>query len=521
ECIHYAGGCLLQDNFWWGCIMQVFNARPPDPEIVGERWREMWLERLEAEEFWPRIWLEHPLLDPYWRHGSVCFNYEDVACPTWFWGWWSDLYRDPPLRLAEHLRVPHKVTVGPWAHLYPHEGQPTPAVGFLQEALRWWDHWLKDTDNGLMAEPAHRFYMMESVGPVTHLEHRPGRWIDEEVWPSPHVTTQALALNPGGLESQAAPEQALLLRSPQSTGLAGGDWGSFGIPGDLPGEQSLDAFGSLEFDGEPLPHPLEILGNVSVTLEVAVDRPVGFVAVRLIDVAPEGSAALVTRGFLNLTQHNGRETPGLVVPGKRYRVKVRLYGTGYVFQQGHRLRVALSTAYWPVLWPSPEPVTLTLFTGVSQLQLPVRAPQSSDAAVRPFPEPQTATPSGITVLREGRVNRSVILDQITGEVNHRLYTDGGVFGPWGKFRLDAIGMEMSHVYERNYRIRPDDPNSARASMTQTYEMSRGGWQIRVEAGAEMTSTPTTFELSAWLEAFEGADSVCRRQWRASIPRVGI
>jgi len=142
ECIHYSGGCLLNDNFWWGCIMQIFNARPPDLEIVGERWREMWLSRLKAERFWPEIWLQHQTLDEYWRHGSVCFDYEAIACPTWFWGGWADLYRDTPFRLAKNLKIPHKVTMGPWAHLYPHEGAPAPAVGFLQEALRWWDLWL-------------------------------------------------------------------------------------------------------------------------------------------------------------------------------------------------------------------------------------------------------------------------------------------------------------------------------------------------------------------------------------------
>jgi hypothetical protein len=241
----------------------------------------------------------------------------------------------------------------------------------------------------------------------------------------------------------------------------------------------------------------------------------------LIDVAPDGSAAMVTRGFLNLTQRDGRETAVPTESGKRYRVKVGLYGTAYAFPRGHRLRVAVSTAYWPIVWPSPEPVTLTLFTGKSQLHLPIRTPQPGDATLPPLPKPEAATPSSVTVLREGRVERTVTIDQVTGEVNHRLFTDGGVFGAWGKFRLDAIGLEMGHSYERNYRIRPDDPNSARATMTQSYEMGRGDWQIRVAAGAEMTSTRTTFELTAWLEAFEGGKSVCRREWRSSHPRVGM
>jgi hypothetical protein len=128
-------------------------------------------------------------------------------------------------------------------------------------------------------------------------------------------------------------------------------------------------------------------------------------------------------------------------------------------------------------------------------------------------------PSPATVLRQGRVERSVTTDQITGNVTHRLYVDGGVFGDWGKFRLEAIDLEMGHAFERIYSIHPEVPNSARATMTQSYEMGRGDWQVRVNAGAEMTSTADTFELTAWIEAFEGDTALCRREWRSSIPRT--
>jgi len=518
ECIHYSGGCLLNDNFWWGCIMQIFNARPPDPEIVGERWRAMWLERLEAERFWPDIWLEHQTLDDYWKHGSVCFDYGAIGCPTWFWGGWADLYRDTPLRLAKNLTVPHKVTVGPWGHLYPHEASPEPAVGFLQEALRWWDHWLKGIDNDVMREPALRFYMMESVPPLPVHADRPGRWIAEAAWPSPRVRTEIFAVNPDGLHTAPAAEQTITLASPQSTGVAGGEWGSFANPGDLPGDQRLDSFGSLEFDSRPLAKRLEILGNVRAVLELAADKPDALVAVRLIDVAPGGAATCVARGFLNLTHRDSRESPTHLVPGRRYRVEVQLTGTAYAVPAGHRLRLALSNAYWPVVWPSPAPSTLTLFTGVSQLLLPVRQAESAPPALAAFPEPVCAPPSAVTVLRKGRVERTVTLDQLTQEVTHRLYVDGGVFGDWGKFRLDAIGMDMGHVYERIYSIKPDDPNSARAVMTQTYEMGRGDWQIKIDAGATMTSTAASFEIAAWIEAFESGAPVCRREWRSTIPR---
>ncbi|HEY3849908.1 MAG TPA: CocE/NonD family hydrolase [Steroidobacteraceae bacterium] len=518
ECIHYSGGCLLNDNFWWGCVMQIFNARPPDPAIVGERWRAMWLERLEAERFWPELWLEHQALDDYWKHGSVCFDYGAIQCPTWFWGGWADLYRDTPLRLAEHLRVPHRVTVGPWAHLYPHEAIPAPAVGFLQEALRWWDHWLKGRDLGVMSEAPFNFYMMDAIGPQSSHAARAGRWIAEERWPSPNVSVRTFTLNAHGLEERPGERRPLTLRSPQSTGLASGDWGSFGNPGDVPGDQREDSSGSLEFTGAPLPQRLEILGNSRAVLELSSDQPDAFVAVRLIDVAPDGEATCVARGFLNLTHRDGREAPKPLVPGERYRVEVPLTGTAYAFPAGHRMRLALSSAYWPIVWPSPASAMLTLIAGSSQLLLPVRAAEAPSTPPVEMPEPVCAEPSRATVLRQGRVERSVTTDPVTGEVNHRLYVDGGVFGDWGKFRLEAVDLEMGHVFERNYRIRPDQPNSARATMTQSYEMARGDWQVKINAGAEMTSTPQAFELTAWLEALEGDTVVCRRDWRSSIPR---
>jgi hypothetical protein len=297
--------------------------------------------------------------------------------------------------------------------------------------------------------------------------------------------------------------------------------GSFAIPGDLPGDQRLETFGSLEFDTPALGERTEILGNGRIYLDVVADRPDALVAVRLIDVAPGGAATLVTRGFLNLAHRESSDKPEALIPGERYTVRVQLVGVAYAFLPGHRIRLAISTAYWPVVWPSPNAVRLTVFTGASRVVLPVRQTQADDIEHRPLADAAMIAPPRTTVIRQGRVERTVSEDQVTGIITHRLYIDGGAFGGVGKVKIDEIDLEIAHAYERIYSIHPADPNSAVAKMTQCCEIGRGEWQIKILTSAEMTSTDTTFELDAWVEAYEGDELVRRKTWKSGIPRIRI
>jgi hypothetical protein len=237
-------------------------------------------------------------------------------------------------------------------------------------------------------------------------------------------------------------------------------------------------------------------------------------------VASDGAAARVTHGVLNLTHRDGHETPVPLEPGRRYRVRVDLNHAAHAFPAGHRLRVAVSNAYWPLLWPSPEAVRLTLFAGAGRLDLPVRPPRPGGEAAPP-PGPESAPPVARTTLREGRIERGVTRDLLTGEVVHRLFIDGGVFGPAGLIRIDEIEQELGHVMTCEYRIRDDDPLSARAEVVQSYVMARGDWRVRIEARAAMSADAQAFHLAAGLEAYEGEEQVFARTWDDSIPREGV
>ena len=134
---------------------------------------------------------------------------------------------------------------------------------------------------------------------------------------------------------------------------------------------------SLLFETPPLDAPIEILGAAIVTLELASDKPIANLVVRLCDVYPSGESLRVSYGVLNLTHRDGHEKPAPLAAGQRYRVRIQLNDAGSVFPAGHRIRLALSTAYWPMIWPASERATLLISGGT--LELPVREPRATDA----------------------------------------------------------------------------------------------------------------------------------------------
>lgn len=520
EDIHFYGGVLANDNFWWGSIMQLLNVLPPDPQIVGaDRWRDIWKARLDAMTFWPAQWLEHQTHDQMWRRGSICENYADVEVPVYFFGGWADLFRDTPFRIAEHLKGPVKVLMGPWAHLYPHEGIPAPKVDFMGELIRWWDHWLKGKDTGLLDEPALRFWLQENVTPAPLPAERPGRWIEEAAWPSPGVSDQVLWLNAAGLGALAdTGGDAMAIASPADYGKASGDMCSFATEGDLPLDLRLDAGGALLFRGPVLQAPIDILGQPTVELVVSADRPQGFVAVTLADEAPDGTQALISRGFANFTHRNDDRRPEPVVPGEEMRIEVPLHGIGQRVAAGHRLILHVASTYWPILWPSPEIVTLTVPPGRSRLHLPVRAAEAD--APRDLPAPPPGAPRRSTQIREGLLKRDLTFDLTTGTLTNRVYIDGGVFGPVGEIRLDETGTEIGDISDRIYEI-GRDPLSARAVMTQKGFFRRPDWNPRYETWSEMTATKTHFILNASVTCYDGDKLFHHVDWHHEIPRNGM
>ncbi len=520
---HYMGGCLLNENQIWGTVLFALNALPPDPAIVGERWRDMWLQRLAADRPFPALWLAHQRRDAYWRQGSVCEDYARIRCAVYAIGGWADGYSNAVGRLLAGLPGPRKGLLGPWAHNFPHGGVPGPAIGYLQEALRWWDYWLKGIDTGIMDEPMLRAWMQDSAVPKPLHEHRHGRWVAEHTWPSPRILTRRCYLAAPAALRDAPPPAALLdIQSPQTTGSTAGDWCGFGAEGEAPMDQRADDGRSLSFDSAPLAEALEILGAPVLVADLAVNASQALVAVRLNDVAPDGTSSLVTYGVLNLSHRHDHGAPVATVPGERMTVPVALNDIAHRFPAGHVIRVAISTSYWPTVWPAPQVVTLSLACGQSRLELPVRPPHALDDSLVPFAAPEAApTASNQTALKPHHFTRSYERDLTTHDTVYRLYSAGGDLEVGAIMHIDAIDMELGDTMERRFSIGESDPLSARAEVRQRMSLRRGEWQVRIAVRTELSADAEAFTLRAELRAHEGETEIFARDWDERIPRDGL
>ncbi len=505
--IHYKGGCLLNENFGWGMNMLSYSSRPPDLALVGDTWRDLWMARLDTMPDLTALWLSHQSRNDYWKRGSVCEDYGAIEAAVLSIGGWHDGYRNTIAHLVENLSAPVKGIVGPWIHKYPHYAGPKPAIGFLQEARRWWDHWLKDVDTGVDSDPAMRLWLMDSVRPAAWHPERPGRWIAEAHWPAPAIGTHRLHLTDSGLAADAGP-LGRSVTSPQDCGLANGEYFPFMFGPELPSDQRSDDALSACFDTPSLADTLDIVGAARVTLGLSSDRPQANVCVRLCDVHPDGASELIAYGMLNLCQHRSREYPEPLTPGAVFDAVVVLDQCAYRVPAGHRLRIAVSTACWPMIWPSPETATLALSAG--HVDLPVRPLADGDEWT--FPPPEGASPWRTEELRAASSAKRIVRDLSQSRVSMIVEND------FGELRDCDHGLVNGSRMREEWSIRADDPLSARADIRWEQTGGRGDWAWRTVATGTMTSDREAFHVEARLDAWENDRQVSTREWKTTIPR---
>jgi len=509
--IHYKGGCLLGENLGWSATMFGYSSRPPDPALVGDRWRAMWLERLEKEPLLAIPWLEHPHRDAYWKHGSVCEDIGAINAAVLAVGGWNDAYTNAVPRLVASVQSPVKGIIGPWAHKYPHFAVPEPRIGFLQEAQRWWDQWLKGIDTGVTRDPAHRTYIMDVGRPGASVAHIPGRWVSDNVWPADKHEIQRLHLNADGLSQTKGRTGKQVVSSPQHTGADSGEYCIIWLGPEFPGDQRRDDSGSLTFDTAPLTQDMDLVGGAVLHLKVSSDKPVAVAAVRLNAVWPDGAVSRLTYAVANLCHRDSHDKPQALEPGKPYTIQIKLDDVACKVPKGHKLRVSLSTSYWPLIWPAPEPVTLTVHTGASFIDVPVRKTRRGEKPPV-FAPAESATPVELITVDKPWHKREVTMDQRTGETRMAIVDD------FGRTTIAEHGLTTWSCGRENYSILPHDPLSAKQECHWSMETSRGDWKVRTETYSSMTATKTHWHVKGRLEAYESEKLILTREWDQKVKR---
>ena len=521
--VHYMGGCLLTDNLSWAGTMFAFNSCPPDPAIVGEKWRDMWLERLEGSGLWLKTWLEHQRRDDFWKHGSVCEHYDAIEVPVLAVSGWADGYTNTVFRLLANLKSPCKGLVGAWGHKYPHTAGQGQSIDFLGQCLRWWDRWLKGIDNGVEDDPALRAWMQDTTSPLT--PSRPGRWIAEESWPSPHVTDKSWRLTYGQMleeNGDRPPERDadgsdrgsddLTIQSPLGVGMFAGKWCSYSEATDLPWDQRPEDGGSLIFDTPPLAEDIEILGRPRVRLTLSANKPAAMVAVRLSDVSPSDRSTRVTFGVLNLTHRDSHEHPEPLEPGRRYTVEVPMNHIAQRFPIGHRMRLAISSSYWPLTWPSPEPFRLRISPRESGLTLPVRRVDPRSEPVLDLGEARHAEEPPSTMLAPPRREWTVNHDLARNRVSLNIVNDDP------SRRFEDIDLTIGRKVRESYSHRFNNYDTVRGEVEGQRIFERGDWKIRTFTRTVLTATRTHFLIRATLDAYQDEVRVFAKSWDERIPR---
>ncbi len=512
---HYVGGCLRMyyDVGFYATRMVAWNALPPAVDGLEEDWARIWKEHLEGQVPYMLTWLAQQADGPYWRPASVAGQYEKIACPVFLIGGWQDGYPNPPLRLFQHLQVPRRLLIGPWNHARPDAAVPGPRIHYLHEMLRWLDHWLKGRDTGVMREPPVAVYMQRYDEPRPDRTLTSGKWRYLEEWPPPEQKSSALFLAPGGrlTAEPATGEGAEEFRYVPTVGVVGGLW-SGGLTVGLPGDQRSDEAPSLVFTSEPLTEPAEILGRPRAILHVASSAEVAAFVVKLSDVAPDGASALVSRGILNGTRRNSLSDPSPMVPGEVYELTIDLDATGWIFEPGHQIRLAVSGSDFPNVWPTPFPATNRVHLGggsPSRLVLPL-APVSDPRVLRPefLPPPPAAPTADVTTEGPAWKVRDDLMQATTTVHIQQDRT----------FRLPD-GTEIVERDRMRSTASRSDPARARADGETQVRRAHRGIVTEATARGVLTSTATAFELVVDLEVLADGRPHFKRRWSASFPRL--
>jgi putative CocE/NonD family hydrolase len=545
--VHYKGGTMMYDNAGWAASMWGWMPMPPDPLIVGDRWKAMWRERIESLEFWFERWAAHQTRDRYWRDTSVRDRMSNIHIPVYVVSGWQDGYKNPAARIVTALGergVPVEGVLGPWGHKYPFDGFPGPHIEWLDYIVtHWWDRWLKGrTPDASTDRPQLMVWMGESRGPQRTPDYRErGRWVAEDWRWQQRIRPLELVLQPDrrlAVRATAARTGERWFHA-SSDVLLGTDvletssWGECENP-DLPGDQRTNDRRSLSFDTPPLAGDLACFGRPLVRLVMRSTRAIASIAVRLCEIEPlTGRSHMVTWNLWSLAYRNGDLEPPSAVPvDAPFSLEFPLDILGHVFRRGWRIRLAISPSFDPAMWANPKPYDIAVLAGgnASALVLPLRHARATDAAVAQrfamsqtsYADPSTYAP----ILRTIRDESNVRTAYIAGSEGHQKLLVHKVLDS-GSFVYGGVLEELlvDEIAQENFTLTAGDPLSSVATTRYDSRLRRRDWNVRALTATRVWSdaggSRPEFHYRATVETYVDDRAFVRREVEGRIPRRWI
>lgn len=510
EDVHYMDGIIVAGDSWM-MSNDLYNALPGAPDFKMD---EEWLKNRFNVEPSVYTYMEQQRDGEFWDRASARNKYNLIKVPGYHIGGWYDGYRNSLPRMLENVEAPTKAMIGPWDHDFPHNAALKPQVEWRAEAVRWFDHWMKNIDTGILEEPDFAIYIRDYHPPDDSIENISGFWRWEDSWPIKRIKNQTwYPKKNNSLSKVPGKKGSHFLKNIPSIGLEGGGptmwWGS--IP---PDQRPMDE-NSLVYDSEVLIEPIEILGRPIANLHVSADAKRANWVVRVSDIAPDGQVTQVAGAAFNGTHRNSSREPEDIIPGEKILLNIELHFTSWIFNEGHRIRVAISNAQWPMLWPSSLPVNTSLEIGGESTYINLPIMPSGKIKSPNFKEPRAnPTLRGYEVLDAGNITgyaaiSSIQNDPDTGEKFGLATNSGATKYPWGVER-----------YEEEIEHRTYDNNPANTTVLGRYKITEElkDRTLDFEQNVEFSSDEENFYLSFHRWVSVDGQLHKKKVWYKIIPR---
>ena len=496
--VHYRGGVMMaSDMLWWASTMFAYNARPPFPQFVGDRWYDMWIDRMENTPPFVEEWVSHQQRDEFWKHGSVGENYDDIQIPVLTMSGWADGYTDAVYRMMDNLNVPKKGIIGPWAHEFPDLAIPGPQIGYLQECVDWFSKWFTDDQSAVEHEDEFHIYIQDSVEPSTSYEYRAGNWID--VYAEKFESVDILSHF----------HDEIKLANNQHHGLYSGVYCPFGQEGDLAADQTIDNALATTISVDAA-EELSIAGQAKLNVRVKSSHDEANLHVRLTDVHPNGKRTLITKGQLNLNHVNSHEHPEKLPIDEYIDAEIQFDVIGYTVPKGHSIEISFAPSYWPLMWASKDKVELTVDLNNSSLDLPYV--ENYTPVEMKYKTAEMATPLEKEIIEEGYRTRNVINDLTT---NNWILDD---YSNEGQRFLPHLGITYGTENHNIYTINNDNPLSASVQCDWTVVVEDADIKTEMKTESIMTCDYENFYLVNRLIGYKDGKEVFNKEWKKTVKR---